>query len=55
MFEDTLYPNQTDHPHIIPINYGKTFTWVYAKLDVKNVDNIEQTESVFRIGLSIGK
>jgi hypothetical protein len=54
-FEDTLYPNQSDHPHLIPNYYGKTFTWVYTKLEVKNVDNSEQTESVFRIGLSLGK
>ena len=54
-FESTLYPGQSDNPHIIPNYYGGIFTWVYAKLDVKNVDNSEQTESVFRIGLSIGK
>jgi hypothetical protein len=53
-YESTFHEHQSDHPHIIPDNYGETFTWVLAKLDVKNVDNSEQTESDFRIGLSMG-
>ena len=55
IFELTFTHHLVANPHIIPDYYGETFTWVYAKLDVKNVDNSEQTESVFRIGLSIGK
>ena len=47
------YPNQVIR-HIIPDNYGETHTWVHAKLDVVNVDNSEQMESIQRIGLSIG-
>ena len=55
IFELTFTHHLVANPHIIPDYYGETFTWVYAKLDVKNVDNSEQTESVFKIGLSIGK
>ena len=55
IFELTFTHHLVANPHIIPDDYGETFTWVYAKLDVKNVDNNEQTESIFRIGLSIGK
>jgi len=55
IFEIIFTPNLVAHPHIIPNYYGKTFTWVYTKLEVKNVDNSEQIESVFRIGLSIGE
>ena len=54
IFELTFTPHMVANPHIIPDYYGETFTWVYAKLDVKNVDNNEQTESIFRIGLSMG-
>ena len=49
-FESTLYPGQSDNPHIIPNYYGEIFTWVKATLDVNNG---EQAQT--RIGLSIGK